>query len=165
MATDFYTPSQSDGVHTVEVRAVDKTGNIGNAGSVNIYIDSSVQPGKWYKYLLGVVLTDNSEIKSQIVEIRTTVPKLTLYQNHPNPFNPTTKLPFIIPERAFVNLAIYNVEGKLVITIVNEVLDGGYKEYVWDGKNAAGYSVSTGIYFYRLRTGKNVMTKKMVLLR
>jgi hypothetical protein len=129
------------------------------------FVDKSVRSAHLYEYTLVVVLADNSEISSPAVKIKTEAYKLTLNQNHPNPFNPVTKITFVLPQRIHTNLSIYNVEGKLVRKLVDEVLDEGFKEYVWDGKDSRGTALSSGVYFYRLRAGKDILTKKMVLLK
>jgi flagellar hook assembly protein FlgD len=88
-----------------------------------------------------------------------------LYQNFPNPFNPTTTISFTLPSKTDTELSVYNVRGQLVRRLVQRSLDEGHNEYVWDAKDAHGNPVSSGIYFYRLRVGKKILTKKMVLLK
>jgi flagellar hook assembly protein FlgD len=90
----------------------------------------------------------------------------TLAQNRPNPFNPTTTIEFTVKERANVQLRIYNVAGQLIRTLVNEArTPGEVHTATWDGRNDAGQSVSSGVYFYKLVAGTFVQTKKMVLLK
>jgi hypothetical protein len=89
---------------------------------------------------------------------------ITLHQNHPNPFNPTTTISFTLPAPAHVRLAVYNVEGKLVKRLINGTRDEGNNRAVWDGTDIAGKPVSSGIYFCRLEVGGQTLTKKMVLL-
>jgi hypothetical protein len=90
----------------------------------------------------------------------------SLSQNRPNPFNPTTTIEFSLKERANVQLKIYNVAGQLVRTLVNEArTPGEVHTATWDGRNDAGQSVSSGVYFYKLVAGSFVQTKKMVLLK
>jgi hypothetical protein len=94
------------------------------------------------------------------------LPTMTaLLPNYPNPFNPTTTISFTLVKRENTNLSVYNIEGKLVTTLVDETLDGGFKEVTWHGKDAHGNPVSTGVYFYRLTAGNRTLTKKMVLLK
>ncbi len=83
-----------------------------------------------------------------------------LDQNYPNPFNPTTTVSFIISHSSFVNLRVYDVLGREVATLVNEVLPPGSYVKTW---NAAG--VASGIYFYRLTSGSYREIKKMLYLR
>ncbi len=92
--------------------------------------------------------------------------KLALYQNVPNPFNPTTVIRYDVPaEGARVSLAIYDVGGRLVRSLVDGSQTPGNKSVTWDGKDSRGNTVSSGIYFYRLRAGDKVITKKMVMLK
>jgi len=83
-----------------------------------------------------------------------------LSQNYPNPFNPSTTIKFAVPKESIVNLSIYNVLGELISTLVNEQEKPGYYEYKFDAS-----TFPTGIYFYRLRVGSFVETKKMVLMK
>ena len=71
----------------------------------------------------------------------------------------------MLPKRTQTRLSIYNIEGKLVNSLVDETLDEGFKEVVWNGNDAHGNPVSSGVYFYRLTAGKRTLTKKMVLLK
>jgi hypothetical protein len=88
-----------------------------------------------------------------------------LHQNHPNPFNPTTTIAFSLPEQLHACLIIYDLGGRRIRTLVNGVQSEGVKQAVWDGKDSAGNPVSSGVYFYRLKAGGKVLTKKMVLLK
>ena len=88
-----------------------------------------------------------------------------LSQNYPNPFNPITYISFIMPSIEHANLSIFDAQGKLIITLVNEVVDAGIKEISWNGNNSLGKPISSGVYFYRLKTKDNILTKKMVLIK
>ena len=95
-----------------------------------------------------------------------------LGQNYPNPFNPTTAISFragSLEQRAgrpvHTTLTIYNILGEKVKTLVDDKREPGNYRVIWDGKDEAGKEVSSGIYFYRLKVGKNSITKRMVLLR
>ncbi len=90
----------------------------------------------------------------------------SLSQNYPNPFNPSTSIEFTVRERSRVTLNVYDVSGKLVRTLLNEDRPAGEQHRVtWDGRNDAGQSVSSGVYFYRLNANDFTQTKKMVLLK
>jgi hypothetical protein len=86
-------------------------------------------------------------------------------QNFPNPFNPATKIEFGLKEPANVSLRIYDAAGRLVRVLVERSMPAGRYAKVWDGRNAAGRAVASGIYFYRLEAGAFSETKKMVLSR
>ncbi len=91
--------------------------------------------------------------------------QIELFQNSPNPFNPSTTISFALRERGRVSLSIYDVGGTVVKTLVDEMSGEGYQERTWDGKDANGSPVSSGVYFCRLTAGDKTFTKKMVLLR
>ena len=88
-----------------------------------------------------------------------------LSQNYPNPFNPQTTIAFSVKNRVNVRLAVYDVNGALVRTLVNSSQAAGPHEMKWDGRDDRGAAVASGVYFYRLRTGDFTSTKKMVLLK
>ena len=88
-----------------------------------------------------------------------------LAQNYPNPFNPSTSLRYTIPQNADVRLEIFNVLGQLVKVLVNEPQNAGVKTVVWDGTNALGNRVASGVYLYKLTAGNFVQTRKMILLK
>ncbi len=88
-----------------------------------------------------------------------------LDQNHPNPFNPTTRIRYEVPSRVHVTLDVFDVRGGLIARLVDENAGPGIFTAEWDGRNAAGDDVSTGVYFYRLAAGSFLETRKMVLLK
>lgn len=93
--------------------------------------------------------------------ISTEIPKnYSLTQNFPNPFNPSTKIEFSIPITSFTKLTIFDLSGKIVITLINEKLSAGKYSINW---NSGG--IASGIYFYRIEAGKFVQSKKMVVLK
>jgi hypothetical protein len=99
-----------------------------------------------------------------------TVYSFALFQNYPNPFNPATNIKFNLPNTdnplpggargGFVTLKVYDVLGNEIATLVNEEKSAGEYEVEFDGSN-----LSSGIYFYQLKAGSFVETKKMVLMR
>ncbi len=88
-----------------------------------------------------------------------------LSQNYPNPFNPTTTIEFALPIDTDVRLEVYNILGQRVATLINERLGAGYHSILWDGRNASGEEVASGVYFYRIITDKFIKSKKMVVLK
>jgi hypothetical protein len=95
------------------------------------------------------------------------IPKaFALYQNAPNPFNPTTTIRYDVPlGGGKVTLKVYDVSGRIVQTLVDAVQSAGQKTARWIGTNERGERVATGIYFYRMEAAGFVKTRKMVLLR
>ncbi len=88
-----------------------------------------------------------------------------LYQNYPNPFNPTTEMRFSLPRAVHVTLNVYNILGQEIISLVDGVLNAGEHSVVWDGLDASGRPVASGIYFYRLESDDFTDKKKMILLK
>ncbi|MDH4038915.1 MAG: T9SS type A sorting domain-containing protein [Candidatus Krumholzibacteria bacterium] len=92
--------------------------------------------------------------------------QLALYQNVPNPFNPTTVIRYDVPVSGTpVTIRLYDVAGRLVRTLVDEARPAGVHHVSWDGRNGHGESVATGVYFCRMQAGTFVQTRKMVLLK
>jgi len=88
-----------------------------------------------------------------------------LDQNYPNPFNPSTRIHFDIPQRGRARLTVFNVLGREVVTLVDEDLAPDSYHVDWHGESDRGSKVASGVYFYRLRVGEFVATKKMLLLK
>jgi len=89
-----------------------------------------------------------------------------LYQNQPNPFNPTTRIRYDVPAPgAQVDLAVYDVAGRLVRMLLSRNESAGRKAAEWDGRNDDGASVASGVYMYRITIGSFAETRKMVLLK
>jgi hypothetical protein len=95
------------------------------------------------------------------------IPKaFALYQNVPNPFNPTTVIRYDVPAAGGkVTLRVYDVSGRLVQTLVDAMQTGGQKTALWNGTNERGERLATGIYFCRMEAPGFVETRKMVFLR
>ncbi len=89
----------------------------------------------------------------------------SLSQNYPNPFNLKTEIGYALPKDSYVTLKIYNVRGQLVRDLVDEEKRVGYHKAFWDGKNDKGEEIASGLYFYWIKTGEFVKTRKMILLR
>jgi hypothetical protein len=91
--------------------------------------------------------------------------KTTLAQNYPNPFNPSTTISFSLAKRDKVSLSVYNLKGQLVNTLLVSNLDAGTHSLVFDGKDASGRPLASGMYFYRLQTSEGSLTKRMLLVK
>ena len=89
----------------------------------------------------------------------------SLGPNRPNPFNPATTIRYSLEKAVDVKLAIYNLLGQEVRLLVRQFQPAGSYTVVWDGRDAAGKQVSTGVYLYRLRAGTDVVARKMVLAK
>lgn len=91
--------------------------------------------------------------------------KVTLLQNFPNPFNPVTTIRYRLLDPKAVVLDVYNVVGQKIKTLDAGFRQGGEHVVSWDGTNSRGLRVSSGVYWYRLKAGNTVRTRKMLLLR
>ncbi|MCX6828933.1 MAG: T9SS type A sorting domain-containing protein [candidate division Zixibacteria bacterium] len=88
-----------------------------------------------------------------------------LAQNYPNPFNPSTTIAFEIPRAAFMNLSVFNILGEKVATLLDSRVTAGHHAISWDGTTDNGHSVSSGVYFYQLKSGSTVFSKKMLMMK
>jgi len=95
------------------------------------------------------------------------IPLVTkLNQNYPNPFNPTTTISFSIQEDSDVKLSIYNIKGQKKRSLLNDQISAGEHSIVWNGENASGVQVSSGVYLYKLKVNdKTELVKKCLLLK
>jgi len=128
------------------------------------YRDDTALPGASYLYRIGAV-SGEIEWSSQTISIVLPSKPTTLYQNYPNPFNPSTSIAFYLPVQQRVELIIYDVNGAKVRTVVDGIKPVGKHVLSWNGRNDAGVQVSSGVYWYRLKAGKEVITKKLVVIR
>jgi hypothetical protein len=90
---------------------------------------------------------------------------VTMYQNVPNPFNPSTRISFDLESRENVTISVYDVKGRLVNTLLKGTLDAGPHSVDWDGTSAEGTRVSSGVYLYVLRTSTETISRRMVMLK
>ena len=91
--------------------------------------------------------------------------RVALGVNRPNPFNPSTVIPFELPAAGQVTLEIYDVRGRLVRRLVNGQLPAGFHSATWDGRDHSGRGVASGLYLSMLRAGGETITRKLTLLR
>jgi len=131
-----------------------------------------IAPNELGQYTADIVLESNdpdSSITSlQVVldvitgvEEENSLPTVySLYNNYPNPFNPSTTINYDLPKQSNVTLKIYNIVGEEIATLINQEQNAGRYQVQW---NAA--QLASGIYFYQLKSGDFVSTKKMILLK
>jgi hypothetical protein len=129
--------------------------------------------GLTYEYALAPISNNNlplvaPPLSSNVTFIptgTTNIPPVSLHQNAPNPFNPNTKITFDLTRDAHVILIIYNILGQEVRMLINEQRGAGSYSESWDGTDAGGRELSSGVYFYKLTAGTFQGIKKMLLLR
>ncbi len=150
-----------------------KTTNGGTTWGVNSSLPTTntINSIKFFDNNTGILIGDDGMILkttngggyylTEIVPINNSVPdEFILKQNYPNPFNPVTNINFSLPKEGFVSIKVYDVTGRMVKTLVNEVIETGNYTVTFDGSQFA-----SGIYFYRLETNNFMETKRMMLVK
>lgn len=130
---------------------------VANFSTTENYIYTAIVDGGVWKGDLSTSAIDN--------EIGSLPQRVELLQNYPNPFNPSTRIRYVLPEETTVSLSVYNLRGEIVATLVQDRQSAGAHSILWDGTDNFGNSVSSGVYFYRLKTGQEILYKKMMLLK
>ena len=135
---------------------------VGNSNEFQQYTfeDKNYAGGSIFKYRLKQVDVNGNHNYSEEVTVQIEIKKYELFQNYPNPFNPITKIRFMIPQRSNIELKVYDVAGREIITLMNEMKDIGSYEVLFDGSK-----LSSGVYIYRLKTGSYTAVKKMLLIK
>jgi hypothetical protein len=127
--------------------------------------DARVEPGTEYRYRVDVCEGSNRSVLFETEAVSTPALPLTLYQNHPNPFNPSTTIRYYLPDRCVVVLNVFDSSGRRIAGLVNEDQPAGSHTAVWNGLDDHQRAVGAGVYFYRLTAGKETISRKMVLVR
>ena len=124
------------------------------AANPTLISDSTVLLNSTEYTLTNPVITGNFTVSSEIPT------EFKLYENFPNPFNPSTSIQYDIPENSSVKLVVYDVTGKEVTTLVNETMAAGKYEAVWNGQEFA-----SGVYFAKLDAGSYKHIIKMLMIK
>ena len=98
-------------------------------------------------------------------DVSFTPKEFRLYDAYPNPFNPVTTVRYDLPKNSLVTITIYDMLGKKVKTLINQIQDAGHQYIIWDGTNTNGSSIGVGVYLYQIQIEHYTQTKKMVLLK
>jgi hypothetical protein len=140
----------------------------------NFYTDEEIDWDIEYFYRVSAYLgywTDHSETESIILEwLNLTDKKIVpgtyiVSQNYPNPFNPSTTLRYSMSKGELVNIAVYDMSGRLVKGLLNGYQNAGYNSIQWNATNNQGQSVSAGMYICIIKIGSYNTSKKMLLLK
>jgi len=124
------------------------------------FVDKLIDVGKYFYRLKQIDFDGTFEYSNEIeVEVRV-LDKFTLEQNYPNPFNPVTTIGYVLQEKSNAKVTILNSLGEKIAVLVNEEQDKGYHKVEFNGSK-----LTSGVYFYRLKAGEFISTKKMILLR
>ncbi len=129
------------------------------------FIDRNILGGREYIYRVDIDDSEESRIFFVSEKVQTPEIPLTLQQNFPNPFNPSTTISFYLPEQNEISLTVYDVSGRLIRELEGGALGAGWHSATWDGMSASGNAAGSGAYFCRLKAGKEIITVKMILLR
>jgi len=136
------------------------------------FIDEVVIPGQTYHYRLGDVdysgnLKYHHEVSVTVksIEAKEYPQAFILRPAYPNPFNPTTRIQYDLLEAANITVAIYDITGKLVITLINQQQKPGPKIVTWDVTDQTGNQIGAGIYLYRVNTDYYFQTGKLILIK
>ena len=139
------------------------------------YVDTDVNISDNPSY--GLTATDFAGNESEAAQLTLTVTSVddkptnavptefALNQNYPNPFNPQTTIDYQLPEHTHVTIAIYDMLGRKVSTLISSDMKAGYHKVIWNARDEAGNSVSSGVYFYKIITNEFSATHKMILLQ
>ncbi|MBN2172307.1 MAG: right-handed parallel beta-helix repeat-containing protein [Candidatus Krumholzibacteriota bacterium] len=136
----------------------------GDGELVRVSLSAPVEPGE---PTLAVRDAANGEVDFTLeaTEIAALPAAYRLAGNYPNPFNPKTSIRFDLPETQSVRLTIFDASGRRVATLVDATLPAGYHHADWNGRDDAGRSLASGVYFYRLEAGPLRETRRMLLLK
>lgn len=139
-------------------------------GTVTLGFKSNGTNSSYVFELTNALVSDKEAGISQVTKLSSITAKATpqvysLSKNYPNPFNPTTTIEYAIPSSGKVELVVYNMAGQKVRTMVNETKEAGFFKTVWDGRNDRGETVASGLYFYKLVSGKFNKIEKMTLVK
>lgn len=139
------------GVYSISVSAEEYISQTAN--NVTVYNSESTT--------LNFTLQDDTAI----IDFQTPEASTCLLGNYPNPFNPETTISYYLKEPGFVSISIYNQKGQLVRSLLEQNQLSAIHSVVWDGFDLSGKEASSGIYYYRVRTGNSQYTRKMILLK
>ena len=138
---------------------------IAREGLTFSFTDTEWEAGATYRYRVDLLVGAERRELFRTGPVATPSLPLALHQNAPNPFNPSTTIRFYVPERYAVSLDVYDASGRLVKRLTEGSRDKGMHSVSWDGRDAAGHEAGSGMYFARLRAGKEVQSRKMILVR
>ena len=139
---------------------------------VTTFTDRNILEEGLLVYYATAIYADGESEPSQIYETyvfdadKINLPSDTMLgKNYPNPFNPNTTIHFELHRASAIKLDVYNVKGQFIISLIDDYLERGVHKIQWMGKDENGQSVSSGVYFYRLKTDYFSDIKQMILLK
>ncbi len=129
------------------------------------FTDETVSSGVEYYYRIDAVIEGEARTLFETGPVSSVPRAMALYQNVPNPFNPATTINYYLPGNCPVLLEVFDISGRRIAALINESQIQGSYSVEWHGQDQNGNPVSSGVYFYRLKAGKETISRKMILLR
>ncbi len=136
-----------------------------DSGFYIVDIKRPAQSYEWYCYMGSYNRGGNIYQETPNQDLALPVENTALLGNYPNPFNPSTTISFELANPGQISIEIFNQKGQLVRSLVNAALPAGRHQLEWNGADNTGSPVSSGIYYYRMRSGKYSATRKMVMMK
>lgn len=158
---DFFVSAKYDGINQPFIGAAMPPGNGRAYESNGISWSILGTPNDYTLYMRATV-----QAVSAVYDISSKVPSsFEISQNFPNPFNPTTSITYALPKAEYVTMYVYDISGQQIAELVNNYQNPGTYNVTWNGKNSVGKTVSSGIYFYKVKAGSYSKTFKMNLIK
>ena len=141
------------------------SGAMGDAGTFQFTFAANGSFNYFCTFHCAGGMTGNILVEEPPTAVETPLAGATLGQNFPNPFNPSTTIEYSLSAQARAVVAVYTTDGALVTRLDGGMNGPGKHQVKWDGRDASGKPVTSGIYFYRLEGAASVAPRKMVLLK
>jgi hypothetical protein len=129
------------------------------------FVDTGLEAGGRYRYTLTAQTVAGETFASQAADVVVPNFAIALGQNSPNPFQQETTIDVSLPERAEIDVSVFDVAGRRVATVTRGERAAGDHRLTWNGTNDAGKRVGAGVYFYRLKAGNETLTRKLIVVR
>ena len=144
---------------------VEFTENLDNSSI--IFMISSISAGDVNAVPVTIIADDFGQFSGYLnTFVEGSLPKeFTLHSNYPNPFNPSTVISYDLSRETAVKLNVYDMKGRRINALVNQVQNAGRHHVRWNAKDARGNGISAGVYLYRLEAGGKVFTEKMIFMK
>jgi hypothetical protein len=153
----------------VEIAAGATSGDPGSPltgdGTAFSFTDKACEPGETYRYRVDARDGGGRATLFETGPVTMPAAATALYQNEPNPFNPSTTIRYFVSGECDVSLEVYDITGSLVRRLESGRAGKGMRAVEWNGLDERGNRSSAGVYFYRLRAGKDTFSRKMILVR
>ena len=132
-----------------------------------IFMISSISAGDVNAVPVTIIADDFGQFSGYLnTLVEGSLPKeFTLHSNYPNPFNPSTVISYDLSRETAVKLNVYDMKGRRINALVNQVQSAGRHHVRWNAKDARGNGISAGVYLYRLEAGGKVFTEKMIFMK